>query len=221
MKGTDDAIVNCRSYRVESGDTFSFVYQMKKRYFLLYLFFTIFIVFEVKGQASLKDTTICHYPLKWYYDTINYRANDCYRFKYSSYNNDLLNKLSIRFEKNNDTIYNLIIQYLSFKPRFFSRIIRYEEPVKKAFIEDTLIIAQDKWLAFQTLTNKLKFWDTPIIEKTNIVVMDGSTWIFEGKVNEKYHMVSRHVDKVDIEELCFFLVKLSEDKTIMRKFNVH
>ena len=71
-------------------------------------------------------------------------------------------------------------------------------------------ITQEQWDEVQRKIYNMNFWSVPTIEQTNMIVMDGSTWIFEAKKGEKYHMAYRHATQgSEVKELCMLLLNMS------------
>jgi hypothetical protein len=66
----------------------------------------------------------------------------------------------------------------------------------------------DDWNSFTTEIEKSKFWDMPI-QQNEIMGLDGSQWILEGKKSEKYHAVDRWCG-ISIAELCKKLIDFTD-----------
>lgn len=66
------------------------------------------------------------------------------------------------------------------------------------------------WEKFKTLLTQIDFWNLDTEEK-EIMGLDGSQWILEGKKGEKYHVVDRWSPKNDkYSQCCDFLIKLTD-----------
>ena len=122
--------------------------------------------------------------------------NEVYRFTWQGYLATLHNPLSIRIENNNGNI----IMY-----------IKYNK--KNIMVSDTLLLDKQVWTELKNKIDSLNFWEISPVEKTEIVVMDGSVWILEGKKGNLYHMVHRKSGKnKEIGEICMYLIKKSKLK---------
>jgi len=198
----------------------------------------LFIINSIYAQRN--DTIVYYFPKEYFLDTINHfeqekneefferrkstaflfvntpyslhlkelnepvlfkeYTNETYRFTWIGYFS-FLNPVSIRVEINNDNIF------------LISKYIGRNKKNKKLFVNDTIFLDDQEMIIFKNKLDSINFWDIPTIEQTNIAVMDGSTWILEGKKAEKYHAVARHVDwEKDIGGFCLYLVKLSKIK---------
>ena len=87
-------------------------------------------------------------------------------------------------------------------------------------LNDTIAVTKGDWNLLKRKMDSLDFWNMSSIENTEIVAMDGSMWLLEGKRNEEYHIVYRQ-DGIMKEtgEVCLFLLELSNLK--IKKKNLH
>ena len=159
---------------------------------------------ELYSEKLLQLNEIVLYN-EYYYES--YRIT---RFGYFGVSH---NPLSVRIENHSENVF-LIVKYIhcsnyNHKKQKFNNI---------DLIVDTVNISKTNWEIFKNKINNIDFWNISPVEKTEIVVMDGSTWIFEGKSNEKYHMVYRNVDTKEIREICLFLLKLSNTSIKKKEF---
>ena len=135
---------------------------------------------------------------------------EVYRFTWSAYLKNAHNPLTIRIENDGKKAY-LIAKYIRYN-RFSNK--------DKLIIKDTITIDKNKWVEFKNIINSINFWNISPIEKTSIVVFDGSTWILEGSIDKSYHMVHRKMAKhKEIGEVCLYLLKLSGIKVKENEFN--
>jgi hypothetical protein len=153
----------------------------------------------------------------------NKSNHESYRFTWFGYLGVSHNPLSVRIENHDGNIF-LIAKYfhrkLGFKEeidgRFFNNKLwgygtkrEYDE---KVIIHDTIFLGQKEWKIFKDKLESVDFWNVSPIEITEIVVFDGSTWIFEGNNGTLYHMVHRRVftKSSEIGDICLYLLKLSK-----------
>jgi hypothetical protein len=134
--------------------------------------------------------------------------HEVYRFTWFGFFGNKHNPFTIRIENHNDTVYIV--------SKFISRDRNGETVL---FVNDTVFLDNKAWLEFKTMIEDANFWEIPTIEKTSIVVMDGATWILEGKKNDLYHAVFRVSGKnKEIGNICLYLVELSTMKLKRKQF---
>ncbi|NSW44773.1 MAG: hypothetical protein HPY79_02965 [Bacteroidales bacterium] len=203
---------------------------------------TVYAQNTEKSMNNIIDTSMFFYPSKYLLDTINMfghkkdnefykiREKDAtlknswyseqliklnepklyneyyyesYRFTWFGYLKTSHNPISIRIENQNGNIF-LITKYICSKGCSKN---------KGLIVNDTVNIEKKEWENFKARIDSMNFWNIPPIEKTEIVIMDGSTWIFEGKNDKLYNMVHRSCGKKkEIGEICLYLLKLSNLK---------
>lgn len=128
--------------------------------------------------------------------------HDVYRFTWFGYFGQRHNPFTIRIEDHNESVFVV--------SKFISRDKNKKESL---FVNDTIFLDNKTWIRFNTMIKDINFWEIPSIEKSSIVVMDGSTWILEGKKNYIYHAVFRINGKdKEIGDICLFLLRLSNLK---------
>jgi hypothetical protein len=133
---------------------------------------------------------------------------ETYRFTWSGYVGKSHNPLSLRLEKHNENIY-LFVKYINGKSQKQGDIL----------VTDTVVISENDWNTFKNKLDSIDFWNVPSVEKTDIVTMDGSVWILEGKHDNIYHMVHRQDGRnKEIGELCLYLLNLSNIRVKKKEF---
>ncbi len=71
-------------------------------------------------------------------------------------------------------------------------------------------IDSESWENFKTLLSQIDFWDMDTEEK-EIMGLDGSQWILEGKKDSKYHVVDRWTPRGGgYYQCCDFLIGLTD-----------
>ncbi|MHC1704987.1 MAG: hypothetical protein AB9846_13845 [Tenuifilaceae bacterium] len=113
--------------------------------------------------------------------------------------------------KTNDTIR---LMYLD-KIQMF-KILQYADSIalpkyNVEFAIDTSVLLNSKnWNEFNKLIEQSDFWQKePYVESFGL---DGSEWVLEGQVYEKYHFVSRWSPKDNFRKCCEYLIKISSLK---------
>lgn len=135
--------------------------------------------------------------------------NESYRFTWFGWLGRSHNPISLRMEQINGNIY-LFVKYINSKN---------SRKHGDLLVSDTFVITEKDWTTLKIKIDSLNFWDIPPIEKTNIVIMDGSTWVFEGKSDGLYHMIHRQNGKnKETGELCLYLLKWSNLKIKKKEF---
>lgn len=120
--------------------------------------------------------------------------NDVFRFTWFQSFARKHNPLTLRMEKMYDSTI-IVVKYVQNKKNV------------KELISDSIFISNNCWDLFCATVDSLYFFDMQPIEKSDILVMDGSTWILEGKINNEYHMVYREEgENKDIGLICMKLV---------------
>ncbi len=128
---------------------------------------------------------------------------ESYRFTWFGYLGTSHNPISIRIENHNGNVF-LIAKYICSKGCSKN---------KGLIVNDTVNVEKKEWKNFKCKIDSMNFWNIPPTEKTEIIIMDGSTWIFEGKNDKLYNMVHRNCGKKkEIGEICLYLLKLSNLK---------
>jgi len=151
----------------------------------------------------------------------NKSNHESYRFTWFATWGVAHNPFSVRIENRDGNVF-LIAKYfhreLGFKEiidsYFNNKLWGYGTKRKyddRVIVHDTIFIEQKEWEIFKNKLNSIDFWNVSPIEITDIVVFDGSTWIFEGNNEGVYHMVQRHVftKSSEIGDICLYLLKLS------------
>jgi hypothetical protein len=81
----------------------------------------------------------------------------------------------------------------------------------KLFIDESKRLTVAEWKQFQELLKKVDYWNLPTIEKSGVMITDGSRWIIEGVKNGKYNVVDRHTPgKSTYQEIGMFLINLTD-----------
>ena len=57
--------------------------------------------------------------------------------------------------------------------------------------DQTIDVTAQDWAAFKRLLEEADFWQLPREEKMDEIVLDGSQWILEGRLENRYHVVDR------------------------------
>ncbi len=128
--------------------------------------------------------------------------HEVYRFTWFGYLKQKHNPFSLRLESHNDTVL-LFVSYINGKSK------KYQNEL----ITDTVTLDKNDWDVFKNKIDSLDFWSISPVERTDIVTMDGSVWILEGKNDKSYHMVHRVCGKrKEIGELCLYLLEKSNLK---------
>jgi hypothetical protein len=132
---------------------------------------------------------------------------ECYRFTLLGYFGTTHNPISVRIEKENDSDNNFILI-----SKFINR--------KHGLISDTITITNKEWMNLQRKIDEVGFWNINPVLETNLIIFDGSEWIFEGKINDKYHMFYRNqfFEEPEIEQLGKLFIKLSKIRLKKREF---
>ena len=205
--------------------------------FLLYLLILKFNLFSQQNGNFEVDTAKLYFPVKCLYDTINLFGQEkneifyqrrfqsaidkdiwfseklinlkepklyknyqyeSYRFIWFGYLKGKNNPFALRIENRNDTIL-LFVKYI------------YHDKKNREFGGDTIVLTKNDWNTFKTKVKSIDFWNLPCVEKSKIIVMDGSTCIMEGKKGNEYNMVysKRSELKEIIKEPWLFLIEKS------------
>ncbi len=140
-------------------------------------------VYHSKKLSQLKEPVInVEYP------------TDVFRFTWIQSFEKKHNPMTLRVERIHDSTM-VVVKY-----------IQYDKKVIE-LISDSVFISNNHWDLFCATVDSLCFFDMQPIEKSDILVMDGSIWILEGKINDTYHMVHRVEGKhKDIGLICLQLV---------------
>ncbi|TWJ04419.1 hypothetical protein JN11_00127 [Mucilaginibacter frigoritolerans] len=82
----------------------------------------------------------------------------------------------------------------------------------KLILEKQKSISKLTWHQFKEKLDEIGFWGMATKEKS--MGNDGSEWILEGVVNDKYHVVDRWTPKSlsDYYQCCDYLLKLTDIK---------
>jgi hypothetical protein len=85
--------------------------------------------------------------------------------------------------------------------------------------DESFALTPAQWSGFLKLLDEAAFWDMPSVNR-DVAFADGSQWILEGKVGDKYHVVDRkcplddsgkrHLDS--FVACCRYLLKLSGEE---------
>ena len=198
----------------------------------MYIFAFVLLVFN-KGVVAQEDTNIACSPLdtmkqeklsKFYmrYDftdhlhsvwlielnepSLDELGYESYRFTWHGSFGEYHNPLSVRIENHNGNIF-LIAKYVQ-RTNYNRRKNKFKNV---DLLIDTVYLEQKEWKIFKDKINDINFFDIPPIEITNVIIADGSAWIFEGNNDKFYHMVQRHVypETSEIGDICLYLLKLS------------
>jgi hypothetical protein len=72
-------------------------------------------------------------------------------------------------------------------------------------------LKEEEWNKFNTLLNKLEFWQMESIDQSDRFP-DGSSWVLEGLKNTKYHIVERqNGGEYDYyKNCCKYLIELTD-----------
>ena len=73
---------------------------------------------------------------------------------------------------------------------------------------NTSEVTLDSWASFEQLLQKAQFWNMPAV-RDNERGMDGSEWILEGLLGDKYHFAVRWTPKGQFRDAGIFLIELS------------
>lgn len=158
--------------------------------------------YEIRMQGGWYRNSLYSEQIKMLKEPIlfNLPNQESYRFIWFGYLKSSHNPISLRLKKNDEDI-RLYVKYISSGEK-------QNEPI---FNSDTIIVSKNSWNSIISKIDSIEFWNISPIEKTNIVSMDGSVWIFEGKKDNKYHMVHRQNGyNKEIGELCRLLLRLSK-----------
>jgi hypothetical protein len=129
------------------------------------------------------------------------------------------------FEINSDKVFRLSFSESIWKNEY--HIIRFEDKSDSIFISwktynrnsttDEIIISQNEvkilstkeWNSFENLINDIDFWN---MENIFEGVLDGTSWILEGKIGEKYNSVRRISPSQETKfyQLCLFLINKTD-----------
>jgi hypothetical protein len=77
-------------------------------------------------------------------------------------------------------------------------------------VNETVAVNKEDVDTFLEMLNKVKFWQLPIKEKSDVLGLDGAQWVIEGVSSGKYHLVDRwSPTKGQFREAALQLVRLA------------
>lgn len=150
-----------------------------------------------ESLSRLNEPTLIHeYP------------NEVYRFTWFGYLGNRHNPLTVRIENHNGNVF-IVSKYIS----------RKNNGEEELVINDTVFVDDRSWAEFANMIDDADFWGISPIEKTQIVYMDGSIWILEGRKDDLYHAVFRSMGKnKETGDICLRLLYLSNLKLRRKQF---
>lgn len=165
--------------------------------------------YQKRMQGNWHKNSMCSEQLLRLKEPILHQEypHEVYRFTWFGFFGNKHNPFTIRIENYNENVF------------IISKYISRDKNKEGLFVNDTVFVDKKSWLEFKSTLENANFWDISPIEKTDIVVMDGATWILEGKKNDLYHVVFRVSGKnKEIGNICLHLLQLSNMKLKRKQF---